>query len=307
MNDTKSTFLNFFEQKTISILVLILASFFLSTSAILGRFSEVDPIILLFMRLIFASTFLSVYFPNSFITQTKTRPRSTIFWILFTGFNFTASLFCWYTAFNYTSHANVIFLGNLSPIIVVFLAYFFLKEHLDISAWFGLLFATFGIYLLFYDNFDLSADLWIGDLISLGCSVFYALYFIGIRQLSNKMSSNQSIPLITFSATLFALPLFIISDVSLWTISLNNWIGVILTAFLVQLMGQGLNSFSMSRLPGYYCLIPCLLSPSFALLWIYLFYDEPINAAQLEGGIFIFISLSLILIKLPVRLRQKSI
>lgn len=307
MNDLKSTSSIFFNQKTMSILLLILASLFLSTSAILSRFSEIDPTILLFMRLVLASTFLSIYFPNSFTKHAKPKATSINFWIFFTGFNFTASLFCWYIAFNHTNYANVIFLSNLSPIIVVFLAYFFLKETLNISAWIGFIFAIFGTYLLFYDNFDPSSDLWIGDLISFGCSIFYALYFIGIRQLSTQIDSKKSIPLISFASTFFALPFFIMSDISLWTISLNNWMGIILTAFLVQFMGQGLNSFSMSRLPGYYCLIPCLVSPSFALLWVYLFYDEPIKTAQLEGGILIFISLSLILLKLPARLYQKSI
>ena len=292
--------------KSIPIITLVFASLFLSTGSSLGRLSNADPILLVFGRMIFSAFLCMNLFPKA-IKETQKGSRSTFFWICFTCLSFTISLYLWYFAFHHTTHSNALFLGNLSPIIVVFFAWIFLNETLPWMAWPSLMIAIMGGYLLFGTNFSVEKDTIFGDCIGILTSFFYALYFIGLRKLSGRIETLYLMPLIALGSCMISMPILLFSDTLTLPTDLESWICILLIGIFVQLIGQGLIAFSFSRLPGYFSFIPCLLSPTFALIWAYLIFDEHVKYEQVQGGLLIFMALGLILIKQPSAFQQKKI
>ena len=86
--------------------------------------------------------------------------------------------------------ANANVLVNLTPFTVIPVSYFLFKEKMTPKFLFGGLVTLIGVLVLMSNKVSMSPDRLLGDSLSLGSSVFYAMFMITVYKLRDSVTST---------------------------------------------------------------------------------------------------------------------
>lgn len=256
----------------------------LSFSAMFVRWAEAPGPITGFYRMALAALALLPLAGWRCWRECSIQPRRLL-WPLIGGMATGFDLALWNTALSYTTASNATLIGNTAPLWVALAGLIFFRERLGRDFWLGLALALGGAALIMGSDFLLHPRLGIGDLMTVGTSMFYAVYFVSTGQ-GRKFID----PLVyTWLIALFAaLTLFVIN------LGLGNaftgyppltWLSFLGAA----LVSQGIGYFSMTYALGH--LPASVVSPTMigqpvvtTLLAIPLLGEIP-TIFQLAGGL----------------------
>lgn len=213
-------------------------------------------------------------------------------------------LFCASTfqqfAFNYTSSGKIGFITALYMLLVPIFG-IFLKQKQRLFVWLAVAMGCFGAYLLCVDG---SMTIGKGELLTLACSVFYALHILYIDSVVDKVDG------IILSCTQFFV-VGIVSVIGMFIFetpqiaNINAAIVPILysgilssgVAYTLQIVGQ------KNTQPAVASLLMCLESV-FAVLAGWVVLHEALSTRELIGCIVMFVAI--ILTKLPERKKKAA-
>ena len=158
-------------------LLLILALFSISTSPIVGRaLVGVGAVSISFWRMFIAAIALwlfSIIKPQGNMII-KENFNKTIYAGILLGVHF--ALF--FEAVKITKIANATFLGTLAPLITLIIEMTFLKRYFNPKIILGLTLSFLGAIIILGNDFDLSAQYTIGNLLAIACSICLAISFL---------------------------------------------------------------------------------------------------------------------------------
>jgi drug/metabolite transporter (DMT)-like permease len=184
--------------------------------------------------------------------------------------------------------ALVSFIGNVSPVFIITLSFFILKERFNLLEFFGMVLAIFGAFIISYKgNANLQGMFIDGAQYVLYSSIFAAISAVIIKKNIDKinpiiLTTNRSLFLLLFSiaALIFTNDSMDISFKPL----LNIFIGSLLGPFLTVIAGY----LALQYIPLSRRAIINSTRGLFVLLGAYLYFGQfPSTIALVGGGLTI--------------------
>ena len=205
--------------------------------------------------------------------------------LLFLGIIEIFSTYYFYKSIQVISNPTIVsFLGNISPVFMIFLSFFFLKERFSNLEFFGMVIVLFGAFVISYKGNMHLQDMFInGTQDVLLYSLFSAVNYVVVKKNITEihpilLTISRCVFLLVFSfmALLYFKDSFIIPE----TAFINIFIGSLLGPFLTVIAGYlALQYITSSR--------RAIISSTrgiFVLLGSYLYFGHFPEAIALIGG-----------------------
>lgn len=180
----------------------------------------------------------------------------------------------WAWSLTRTEVANSTLLHNLTPLFTTLGGWLLLHQQFDRRFMLGLAVAIMGAGALSLGDLQISASHLTGDIASLLSAVFSAANLMIIERLRIKFSVNIILQWCCLWGAIWTLPVVLLTEDRLFPISVSGWISVICLAVVCQVLGQGLQAFSLKRLSSGLVGILLLLDPVLAALTAWVLFAE---------------------------------
>ena len=265
------------------------------------RFSEVGPSFTGFYRFLFATILIFTY---GFLTKKiKYLSFKELAIISIPGLCFGTDIVLWHSSIIFTSIAHATLFVNTAPLYVCILGYLLFKDKLNNLFLISLLISLLGVYVLVCNNPNfLGSYLSFGDLLALLAAFFYAGYLLSINKLSDKFNTFN---LIFYSSLFACIPFGVASLFELDNAipySIFGWFNFLGQAIFVQILGQGLVIYGLSKIRPQLSSLLLLFQPITATILGAYFFSETLLIGQLIGVIILL--LGIYLAGLSERLRE---
>ena len=272
-----------------SLAVLIMGACVIGFAPIFVRLSDAGPAATGFWRMAFALPFLAMMAARSPATAPDqpgglaALPSGVA---LLAGLAFAADLAFWHYGIAHTTVANATVLSNLTPVVVTIVAWLMFKETPKRLFIAGLALAIAGALALASGTAPgpHGRNSWVGDALSVGTALWYALYFLAVR----KARQTASAPQVMLWSSLVAAPvLFVVAAAlgePLLPTSALGWMACLGLAG-VHVAGQGSIAWALGRLPTATTSLVVLVQPVVAAGLGWVLFSEAIGPVQALGGV----------------------
>lgn len=260
-----------FSERRKAVFYLVVTAILWSTSGVLIKIMDWQPLAILAGRSLFASVVFLIY-----LRRVPTRFNR---WQLLAAGMFILTQFLFITSTKLTTAANSIFLQYTAPIYVMLLAYWWLGEKPSRTDWFAMLVIFLGLTLFFGDQ--LSTEGFYGNLLAILSGVTSAVMMVAFRAQKNGDPAESN--LIAFLVTAaFGLP-FVLKET--WTV--NSWLilaflGIVQIGFAFIFFSKGIK-----HIPALEANLIGTLEPVLNPIWVFLFYGERMGKFALFGGLVV--------------------
>lgn len=197
-----------------------------------------------------------------------------------------------------TTASSASFIGATEPILVIFLAWLLLKEHLSIRAFGLVILALIGTLLISASSGEGSTSRsLLGDGLVLAGTACAALYVVISR---SSVEHVHPLPLAAlqqsfgFLAALIVLPLALASGEagSIANVPFSAWVWVIVTGIVQYALAFLFYLNAVQEIPATQAAIFLMLIPLFGVTGSALFLGEQLTLLQLAGGVLILTALA---------------
>ncbi len=279
--------MNFNKLLSRPILAAVIGAFIISSSGALTKLSLESPATIALWRCIWALPLLAFFSHRETLKFGKRVKRDRVLSGL-AGIAFTFDLVMWHYSIRYIGAGMATVLGNLSSVVVAFVAWTFLKERpsnrLLIALPFVLLGVTMTTGVLGGGADGINPGL--GVAFGIACSISYGI-FIVVYRAGGKDDRRIAGPL--FDATLFGglgtliFGPFLDSDFHLLP-NLQSHVYLAILGNLCQVLGWLIISIALPRLPAALTALILLIQPLGGIGIAMLFLGEHPTLIQLLGG-----------------------
>jgi drug/metabolite transporter (DMT)-like permease len=264
-------------------LALIIGIFAISTSAILIRWSNSEPLVIGSYRQTFATfLFLPFLIKDRFKEIISLRFKEIVELVVI-GLLLGAHFGFWISSVKATSVAASVLLGTCHIVYVSIIGWLVFGESLNRKGIIGTLLALSGIIVLFWG--DLVEDP--GNILAFISGILAGLYYLGGR----RHRKNISLPT-------YAFIVYLSSAVAMWIVVFVQGLEYqkipnsefqlfFLMALIPTLLGHTMQNWALAFLPAYVISITLLVEPIGSGLLAWLIFDEIPSLGVLFGGIIV--------------------
>jgi len=253
-----------------SVIFLLIAILFLSTSGLLIKLSSWDAIALNGARSLIAATVLWIYLRRPNFTWSRAQVGGAI--------AYAVMIITFVQATRWTTAANAVFLQFTAPLWVALFGIWLLGERPRRSDWAAMISIALGMLLFFGDELS-STGLW-GNLLAIFSGMCMALMFIALRKQKDG-SPVETALLGNLIAGVIGLPFILFGDqpVNAREISIILFMGVFqlgLPFIVVTLAAKQLRAIEQILIQS--------LEPILNPIWVFLFVGERPSPSALIGA-----------------------
>jgi len=210
---------------------------------------DVDPLALTCMRgLISAVGFFGILL----LRRTKISLKSILTpSILIVGFLATFNQFIYLYGMKYTTAANGALLYATSPILVLILSRFLLKEKITAMKLLGIVLAFIGVVLVIFERgIDTSSEFLLGNIMVFIAVLTWSLYTIYGRPLVLQHGALPATALANFAGLVLLLPFGAYSSCTypIDNLAMNDWYGIIYLGVGTSVVGYLLWYYALRRI-----------------------------------------------------------
>ncbi len=260
-----------------AIAALVLALFFISSSAIFIRLSE--------QEITFGATAFSRFWITAIVLgawqgflglryrlnleQPKPAlPQSGWVWagLLALAIFFSADLVLYAWSLTQTSVANATLLSNLTPLFTTLGAWLLLGRRFDNQFLIGMLIAITGAVALGLEDITSVTSQVTGDIAAFAAAITFSGYLLVLEQLQTRLDPTLIIFWSSAIATLFTLPFVLLTGGRIFPYSWQGWLTIIALSLFCQVFGQRLLVYSLNHLSSGFVALFLLLEPVFAAI-----------------------------------------
>ena len=268
------------------IFLIFLAICFLATGGIFVKLSPLPPINTGFYRVLFSIPMLLPFIKKSDLQSLSYKQVVTI---VLAGAFLAGDLTFWNSSFSYTTVANSNLLVNLTPFTVIPVSYFLFKEKMTPKFLLGGLVTLLGVFVLMANKVTVSPERLLGDSMSLGASVFYAMFMITVYKLRDTVKSNVIMFLSAFGTLLVLAAVIFCTEGFYVPKNFEELWPLLALALVSQILGQGLLAYCLGKVNASLSSLITLSQPVVAALYAWVIFQEHLN---LQSIIAIIITLT---------------
>ncbi len=297
--------MNLFAVLLLSFAMLIWGSSFIAMKIAL---LDMGSSTVLFLRMLIASTCF-LYFIKSFLKFNFTKENIRLL-VLLAFFEPCLYFIFEAEALKLTTASQAGTISALCPIIVGFLAGYFLKEKITKKLLIGALIAFGGTVLLSMssDTSSYAPNPILGNFFELLAMLCAAGYTITAKHLSKEFSALFITAFQVFIGAIFFLPMFIY-EISTQTISFsqNALLAIAYLGVVVTLGGYGLYNYGLTKIDASKTAVFIYLIPIFAMILAYFILDEKITLLNIFASLIILIGVFISEFPIDKFLKKKRI
>lgn len=273
------------------LIIVFIGALGVSVSPILVKLSNSQALTISFYRLLITVLILSPYILTKNINEIKLLSKKQITRIAISGFFLGLHFSAWVLSLKYTSVASSTVLVNTSPIILVLMTYFVLKEKTTAKQVIAILFAFMGSIILAFGDFFGGSNAFVGDLYAVLGAVFVSFYLL----IGNRVRQNVSMSSYTYLTYTFAMFTILIMNIfvknSFVVTDVNEYVLFACMAIFPTLLGHSLFNFSLKYVNPTLISMAILTEPIIAsVIAIFVFSEIP-TLTQLVGSVIILSSI----------------
>ena len=268
------------------IFLIFLAICFLATGGIFVKLSPLPPINTGIYRVLFSIPMLLPFIKKSDLQSLSYKQVVTI---VLAGAFLAGDLTFWNSSFSYTTVANSNLLVNLTPFTVIPVSYFLFKEKMTPKFLLGGLVTLLGVFVLMANKVTVSPERLLGDSMSLGASVFYAMFMITVYKLRDTVKSNVIMFLSAFGTLLVLAAVIFFTEGFYVPKNFEELWPLLALALVSQILGQGLLAYCLGKVNASLSSLITLSQPVVAALYAWVIFQEHLN---LQSIIAIIITLT---------------
>jgi drug/metabolite transporter (DMT)-like permease len=268
---------------------LIFGAVGIACAPIFVRLSEVGPTATAFWRLALALPFLWLW------TEVGSRQgaagpsrrlsgRRTLLGLALTGLFFAGDLALWHWSIGFTSVANSTLLVNLAPVFVALGGRLLFGERFTYTFLVGMAVALAGAVLLVGGDLGLGPRQLFGDALAVLAAVFYAGYILSVSRLRSRLSTAAVMTYGGIATCVALLPVALLSGEDFLATTVYGWLMLLGIAFVSQIGGQSLITYSLADLPAAFSSVGLLLQPIAAAALAWAILGEALGWWQVLGG-----------------------
>ncbi len=251
-------------------LAILCSAILMSTVSIFVRNTASDALIVTFLRLFFATLFLSIF---GLVTREKFAFSKTLLLLAFLNL---ATIFSYISAIQNIEAGVSALLLYMAPIYVTLLAYLS-GERIERSTILALPIGLVGLYLMLSAYVDLN----LGIVFGIFSGITYAFVFKFSKKAREFHSAFQIAFFNVFFGSIILFPWFLIQNEPFsipWALGL----GLIPTAIPFMLFAYGMKLVKLQKAP-----LIALIEPMFAVVIGYLYFGEVLSLKQMVGAFLI--------------------
>jgi drug/metabolite transporter (DMT)-like permease len=254
-----------------ALIFLMLAAALWSTSGVLVKIINWQPMAILAGRSLFASLVMLVYL--------RRVPTKWTRWKILAAVASILTQFLFVTSTKMTTAANSIFLQYTAPIYVVLLAFWFLHEKPSRTDWASMFIIFLGLLLFFGDK--LSTNGFYGNILAALSGVTSALMMVSFRAQKDGAPA-ESVLIASLFMAIFGFP-FVLKET--WTIT--NWLIVAYLGLFQLGLAFVFFTKAIKHIPALEANLVSTLEPVLNPVWVFLFLGEGMGQAALLGGLVV--------------------
>ena len=254
-----------------AILFLILAALLWSTSGVLVKALDWQPMSILAGRGLFTSIVFLLYM--------RRLPKNISRWTLLAAGGSIATQFLFVTSTKLTTAANSIFLQYTAPIYVVLLGYWLLREKPSGSDWVAMGIIILGMFLFFGDQ--LSPDGFYGNILAVISGVTSAVMVVSFRA-QKDATPEDSILIASVVMAIIGFPSIMKETWTVTNWSIVAYLGIFQIGLAFILFTKGIR-----HIPALEANLIGTLEPILNPVWVFLFLGERMGRFALLGGLVV--------------------
>ncbi|MDF0555457.1 DMT family transporter [Kamptonema sp. UHCC 0994] len=203
-------------------------------------------------------------------------------------------LLLWAWALTKTNVANVTLLSNLNSLFVGAAGFLLFGQRFDRRFLIGMFMAIVGALAFEFNGVQFQADQLFGDVLSLLTAIFMAAYLMLLERLRSRFSTATIMVWRCGVTAMLILPMLPLVEDRLFPYSWMGWFFVIFQSIFCQVFGQGLLTYSLSKLSSGVVAVTLLLEPVLASIFAWFIFSESITWFDLATFIFILVGIYLV-------------
>lgn len=272
--------------RALPLLALLVGACAIGFAPIFVRLTETGPAAGGFWRLALALPLLAVFtFRPGRGDGAQAGPRPPTLPLVLAGVFFAPDLAFWHYGIGMTSVANATVLANLTPIVVTTVGFLVFKERVGPLFLAGMAVGLVGAWTMAEGRGAVApgTNPPLGDLLSAATALWYAAYFLCVRQARARFGTMA---VMFWSSLVGALGLSVIMlalGEDILPASLAGW-GACLGLALVHVTGQGAIAWALGRLPTATASVVVLVQPAVAALLGWMIFSEAMTPLQGLGA-----------------------
>ena len=297
------------EKKTYSyfiggIIICLLGAICFSTKAIFVKLAyretDVDPVSLLTLRMIFSLPFFVV---SAWWTSAKNENVrfTTRQWLMVAGIGclgYYVSSLLDFLGLQYVSAGIERLILFVYPTLVLLMSAFILKVKIKGIQWLALLITYIGLMIAFWGevSFDNpSENFYTGVVLIFICAITYAIYIVGSGQLIPSIGAAKfNSYAMSFAALAVVVHFLIVNDNSLLNFDKTVYVYSFLMAIIGTVVPSYLVANGIKRVGSDNAAIIGSIGPVSTIVQAYFFLQEPIHFLQLTGTACILVGILMI-------------
>jgi len=211
------------------------------------------------------------------LIEQKPLTKKDVWLLLAMGTASTISLLLWAWSLSQTSVANVALLSNLNPLFVAAAGYLLFGRRFDNRFIIGMVMALLGAIAFEVHKMQFATSQILGDALALVTAIFIATYLLLIEQLQTRFTTATIMLWRCGVTTIFLLPVLPFIEERLFPYSGMGWFLIIFQALFCQVLGQGLVTYSLSRLSSGVVAVTLLFNPVLASIFAWFIFSEQVS------------------------------
>ena len=270
-------------------LALAIGMIAISTSAILIRFSNSDPLVIGSYRQSFATLLFIPFLFKDRANELLTIPRSKIIEMAIVGILLGGHFGFFISSVKATSIAASVLLGTCHVVYVAIIGWLILGERLNQRAIYGTIIALFGIIVLFWGDLVEDPGNFRGNFLAFISGILAGLYYLGGRRLRKEISLPMYALVVYFFSALTMWSVVIVQDLPYQSLPVVEIQLFILMALIPTLLGHTTQNWALAYLPAYVVSISLLAEPVGSGILAWFVFDELPSLGVFIGGLTVLV------------------
>ncbi len=268
-------------------LALFIGMLAISTSAILIRLSDSDPLVIGSYRQTFATLLFVPFLIKDKGQELRALPQQRIVEMAITGILLGGHFGFFISSVKATSIAASVLLGTCHIVYVAIIGWLFLGERLNSKAIKGTILALLGIVVLFWGDLVKDPGNFHGNVLAFVSGILAGLYYLSGRRLRKEISLPLYALVVYFFSALTMWSVVIVQDLDYRNLPMDEIQLFILMALIPTLLGHTMQNWALGFLPAYVVSISLLSEPVGSGILAWFVFSEIPSLGVFIGGLVV--------------------
>ena len=274
---------------------LLVGMFAISTSAILIRHSNSEPLIIGTYRQAFATLIFLPFLLKNKGEELFSHSYRIIFEMSLTGILLGAHFTFFITSVKETSVAASVLLATCHIVYVAILGWIFFGEKLSKKAISGTIIALLGILVLFGGDLLDNPGNFKGNIFAFISGILAGLYYFNGRKLRKIISLPTYAFVVYFFSFLTMYVMVLFQNLDYTNVPMSEIQLFLLMALVPTLLGHTMQNWALGYLPAYIVSISLLAEPIGSGILAWLFFQEIPSIGVIFGGLIVIFGLYVVI------------